>query len=182
MELGSLPTIDPRLIDYARANASVGINGVVLNNVNADARILTPEYLRKVAAIADLGGPMGFVSISPLASPPRRRSAACQQQTRSIRRSAPGGGGRLTRSTDSFPTWAASWSRRTRKGSRGRRTTDARHADGANMLADALAPHHGTVFWRAFVYSGASRTTVQSKPTPNSSRSTASSEAMSCCR
>ena len=52
-----LPTIDPRLIDYARANASIGINGAVLNNVNADARILTPEYLRKAAAIADAWRP-----------------------------------------------------------------------------------------------------------------------------
>ena len=54
-----LPAIDPRLIDYARANASVGINGAVLNNVNADAHILTPDYLRKVATIADAWRPYG---------------------------------------------------------------------------------------------------------------------------
>lgn len=52
--------IDPRLIDYARANASVGINGAAINNVNADARILTPDYLKKVAAIADIFRPYGI--------------------------------------------------------------------------------------------------------------------------
>src|SRR5690349_21656789 len=55
-----LPQVDPRLTDYARADASIGINGAVLNNVNADARILTPEYLGKVAAIADAWRPYGI--------------------------------------------------------------------------------------------------------------------------
>src|SRR5690606_18781784 len=53
-------TVDPRYTDYARTNASVGINGAVVNNVNADIRILTPEYLQKVAAIADAWRPYGM--------------------------------------------------------------------------------------------------------------------------
>ena len=75
------------MIDYARANASIGINGVVLNNVNADAQILTPEYLRKVAALAErLAGPTASASFSPRASARRSRSAASTPPTRSTQR------------------------------------------------------------------------------------------------
>ena len=57
---GTVPNIEQRYIDYARANASIGINGAVLNNVNADPKILTPEYLRKVAALAAACRPYGI--------------------------------------------------------------------------------------------------------------------------
>lgn len=152
-----LPAIDPRLIDYARADASVGINGVVLNNVNADARILTPDYLRKVAAIADAWRPYGIrVYLSarfsapmelghlPTADPldPRVRSW-WRAKADEIYRRIPDFGGLLVKANS--------------EGQPGPQSYGRSHADGANMLADALAPHHGTVIWRAFVYSGATQ-------------------------
>jgi alpha-glucuronidase len=150
-----LPTIDPRLIDYARADASIGINSVVLNNVNADARILTPAYLRKVAAIADAWRPYGIrVYLSarfsapteigglPTADPldPRVRGW-WRTKADEIYRLIPDFGGFLVKANA--------------EGQPGPQAYGRTHADGANMLADALAPHRGTVLWRAFVYSGA---------------------------
>jgi alpha-glucuronidase len=150
-----LPAIDPRLIDYARANASIGINGAVLNNVNADARILGPEYLRKVAAIASTWRPYGIrvylsarfsapieVGGLPTADPldPRVR-AWWKAKANEIYRLIPDFGGFLVKANA--------------EGQPGPQTYGRSHADGANMLADALAPHRGIVLWRAFVYSGA---------------------------
>jgi alpha-glucuronidase len=149
-----LPAIHPRLIDYARANASIGINGAVLNNVNADARILTTEYLRKVAAIADPWRPYGIrVYLSarfsapieigglPTADPldPRVR-AWWRAKADEIYRFVPDFGGFLVKANS--------------EGQPGPQSYGRTHADGANMLAQALAPHGGTVLWRAFVYSG----------------------------
>src|SRR5206468_633998 len=148
-----LPAIDPRLIDYARVNASVGINGVVLNNVNADARILTPEYLRKVAAIADAWRPYGIrIYLSarfsapiefghlPTADPldPSVRHW-WRAKADEIYRLVPDFGGFLVKANS--------------EGQPGPQTYGRTHAEGANMLADALAPHRGKVIWRAFVYS-----------------------------
>jgi alpha-glucuronidase len=147
-----LPTIDERVIDYARANASIGINGAVLNNVNADARILTPAYLRKVTAIADAWRPYNLrVYLSarfsapmelgglPTADPldPRVRSW-WRAKADDIYRAIPDFGGFLVKANSEGQPGPASYHRT--------------HADGANMLADALAPHHGTVIWRAFIY------------------------------
>lgn len=151
-----LPTIDPRLIDYARANASIGINGVVLNNVNADARILTPEYLHKVAAIADAWRPYGIrVYLSARFSAPKEIGGIStadpldpsvrnwwRQKADEICELIPDFGGFVVKANA--------------EGQPGPQTYGRTHADGANMLADALAPHDGTVFWRAFVYSDAS--------------------------
>lgn len=149
-----LPKIDPRLIDYARANASIGINGAVLNNVNADAQILTPGYLRKVAAIADAWRPYGIrVYLSarfsapidigglPTADPfdPRVR-AWWKGKADEIYRLIPDFGGFLVKANS--------------EGQPGPQAYGRSHADGANMLADALASHRGIVIWRAFVYSG----------------------------
>ena len=148
-----LPRIDKRLIDYARANASIGINGVVLNNVNADARILTPDYLEKVRAIAaawrsygihvyltarfsapiDIGG---LKTADPL-NPEVR--AWWHGKIDEIYRLIPDFGGFLVKASS--------------EGQPGPQTYGRTHEDGANMLGDALAPHHGTLFWRAFVYS-----------------------------
>ncbi|WP_458388996.1 alpha-glucuronidase family glycosyl hydrolase [Sphingomonas sp. F9_3S_D5_B_2] len=149
-----LPRISPRMIDYARANASVGINAVVLNNVNADARILTPEYLRKVAALSDAWRPFGirvFLSArfsapielghlktaDPL-SPPVR--AWWRAKADEIHRLIPDFGGFLVKANS--------------EGQPGPQSYGRTHAQGANMLAAALAPHGGTLLWRAFVYSG----------------------------
>jgi alpha-glucuronidase len=152
-----LPAIEPRLIDYARANASIGINAAVLNNVNADARILTPDHLRKVAAIADAWRPYGIrVFLSARFSAPReigglstadpldpRVRAWWRAKAEEIYRLIPDFGGFVVKANA--------------EGQPGPQSYGRTHADGANMLADALAPHRGTVLWRAFVYSDASK-------------------------
>ena len=149
-----LPAIDSRLIDYARANASTGVNGAVLNNVNSDARVLTPEYLRKVAAIADAWRPYGMqVYLSARFSAPmeigglatadpldRQVRAWWRAKSDEVYRLIPDFGGFLVKANS--------------EGQPGPQTYGRSHADGANMLAEVLAPHHGVVLWRAFVYSG----------------------------
>jgi len=144
--------IDARLTDYARANASIGINGAVLNNVNASAQMLTAEYLSKTGAIADAFRPYGIkVYLSARFSAPVEIGglktadpfdAAVQdwwkQKVNEIYRIIPDFGGFLVKANS--------------EGQPGPRTYDRTHADGANLLADALAPHNGVVIWRAFVY------------------------------
>jgi alpha-glucuronidase len=151
-----LPSVDPRMIDYARANASVGINAAVLNNVNADARILTAPYLRKVAALADAWRPYGIkVYLSARFSAPidigglptadpldPRVQAWWRGKADAIYRLIRDFGGLLVKANS--------------EGQPGPQTYGRTHADGANMLAAALAPHSGTLIWRAFVYSGGS--------------------------
>ena len=149
-----LPTLDPRLIDYARANASIGINGAVLNNVNSDARILTPEYLGKVAAIADAWRPYGIrVYLSARFSAPREIGGLAtadpvDADVRSWWRSKADEIYRLIPDFGGFLVKANS------EGQPGPQAYGRTHADGANMLAEALAAHRGVVLWRAFVYSG----------------------------
>lgn len=144
--------IDPRYHDYARANASIGINGAVLTNVNANALILTPMYLKKVAALADLFRPYGIrvyltarfsapVEIGglPTADPLDPRVAQWwEKKATEIYQYVPDFGG--------FTVKANS------EGQPGPQNYNRTHADGANMLAKAVAPHGGIVMWRAFVY------------------------------
>ncbi|MET1163054.1 MAG: alpha-glucuronidase family glycosyl hydrolase [Pseudoxanthomonas sp.] len=145
--------LDPRYTDYARANASLGINGTVLNNVNSNALSLTPAYLEKTAAIAGVLRPYGIrVFLSARFSAPIEIGGlktadpldpAVQRWWRSkadeIYRTIPDFGGFLVKANS--------------EGQPGPQDYGRSHADGANMLADALAPHGGTVMWRAFVYS-----------------------------
>ena len=92
--------VSPRYRDYARANASIGINAVALNNVNASAQILTPAYLRKVAALADVFRPWGIrVFLSARFSAPDRARRPAPPPIRWTRASPPGGARRPTRST-----------------------------------------------------------------------------------
>ncbi|MCT8284185.1 alpha-glucuronidase [Xanthomonas translucens pv. translucens] len=144
--------IDPRYTDYARANASIGINGAVLNNVNAEAVSLTAAYLDKTAALAAALRPYGIrVYLSARFSAPIEigglRSAdpldpAVQRWWRvkadEIYARIPDFGGFLVKANS--------------EGQPGPQDYGRSHADGANMLADALAPHGGVVMWRAFVY------------------------------
>jgi alpha-glucuronidase len=149
----SLPdTISQRYIDYARANASIGINGTVLTNVNANALILTKEYLVKVAALANALRPYGI------------------KVYLTARFSAPVEIGNLKTADPLVPEVAAWWKNKTEEiytyipdfggflvkanseGQPGPQNYNRTHADGANMLADAVAPHNGIVMWRAFVY------------------------------
>jgi alpha-glucuronidase len=145
--------LDPRLEEYARANASVGINGAVLNNVNADPAILTAAYLEKVAALARVFRPYGirvYLSANfaaphvlghlPTADPLDGRVARWWRDKASeIYRLVPDFGGFLVKANS--------------EGQPGPQDYGRTHADGANVLADALAPHGGIVMWRAFVYS-----------------------------
>jgi alpha-glucuronidase len=150
---GDLPdVILPRYRDYARANASIGVNAVALNNVNANARILTAAFLRKVAALANVFRPWGIrVFLSARFSAPielggSRTADPCdadvaawwREKANEIYRLIPDFGGFLVKANS--------------EGQPGPQDYGRTHADGANVLADALAPHDGVVIWRAFVY------------------------------
>lgn len=144
--------LDPRYTDYARANASIGINGTVLNNVNAAPEILTPRYLEKAAALAGVFRPWGvrvYLSVrfsSPIdvgglesADPLREDVRAWwKEKADEIYRLIPDFGGFLVKANS--------------EGQPGPQDYGRTHADGANLLAAALKPHGGTVMWRAFVY------------------------------
>lgn len=146
-------TLDPRYTDYARANASIGINAVSVNNVNASPRFLTAEYLSKVKALADVFRPYGirvFLSLnfaSPKVLGKLRTSDPLdpevrrwwQTKTKEIYQYIPDFGGFLVKANS--------------EGEPGPQEYGRTHADGANMLAEAIAPYGGLVIWRAFVYS-----------------------------
>lgn len=145
-------TLDPRYTDYARANASIGINAVAVNNVNASARFLSAEYLVKVKALADVFRPYGiqvFLSVNFAAPKILGKLTTSDpldpqviqwwaQKTAEVYRFIPDFGGFLVKANS--------------EGEPGPQEYGRTHADGANMLAEALAPHGGLVIWRAFVY------------------------------
>ncbi|RZA02667.1 MAG: alpha-glucuronidase [Sphingobacteriaceae bacterium] len=147
-----LPEIEQRYIDYARANASLGINGTVLTNVNANAQILTKDYLVKVAALAKAFRPYGIkVYLTARFSAPIELKAtttadpldqSVQQwwnnKAIEIYQLIPDFGGFLVKANS--------------EGQPGPQNYGRGHVEGANMFADALAPHGGIVMWRAFVY------------------------------
>ena len=144
--------VDPRYTDYARANASIGINGVSLTNVNADATVLTPRYLEKVAALADVFRPYGIrVYLTARFSAPMEIggldtadpldpavAAWWKAKADEIYTYVPDFGGFLVKANS--------------EGQPGPQDYGRSHADGASMLAAAVAPHGGVVMWRAFVY------------------------------
>jgi alpha-glucuronidase len=145
--------IDPRYKDYARANASIGINGVSPINVNANAQTLTPQYLAKVKALADVFRPYGIkVYLTARFSAPieigKLKTADpldpsvqkwWKDKVDEIYTYIPDFGGFLVKANS--------------EGQPGPQNYGRNHADGANLLADAVAPHGGIVMWRAFVYS-----------------------------
>lgn len=145
--------ISPRYKDYARANASIGINGTVLTNVNANALIITPEYLEKVAALANVFRPYGIkvyltarfsapIEIGGLKTADPLDSTVIawwNKKVEEIYKYIPDFGGFLVKANS--------------EGQPGPQDYKRNHADGANMLASALEPHGGIVMWRAFVYS-----------------------------
>jgi alpha-glucuronidase len=144
--------IDKRYIDYARANASIGINGTVLTNVNANATILTKPYLEKVKALADVFRPYGIkVYLTARFSAPielgRLKTADplndtvqqwWKEKIKEVYSIIPDFGGFLVKANS--------------EGQPGPQDYKRNHADGANMLADAVAPFGGIIMWRAFVY------------------------------
>ena len=149
----SLPDkAEPRYSEYARANASIGINGCVLNNVNANPAMLQPEYLKKVAALADVFRPYGMkVYLSVKFSSPQNIGGLetsdpldpnvqewWKNKAKEIYSYIPDFGGFLVKANS--------------EGQPGPQNYNRTHAEGANMLADALKPFGGIVMWRAFVY------------------------------
>ena len=144
--------LSPRYEQYARANASIGINATVLNNVNASSDLLKKEYLIKVKALADVFRKYGikiYVSINFSApknldglanSDPLNKDVQhwWRSKVKEIYALIPDFGGFLVKANS--------------EGQPGPQDYGRTHADGANMLADALSPYGGTVFWRAFVY------------------------------
>lgn len=141
-----------RLITYARSNASISINGAVLNNVNASPQMMTSEYLHKVKVIADIFRPYGirvYLSInfaSPMALGYTKTADPLdmkvqlwwKKKAKEIYASIPDFGGFLVKANS--------------EGQPGPGDYHRSHADGANMLADALKPFGGIVMWRSFVY------------------------------
>ena len=141
-----------RLLMYARLNASIGINGTVLNNVNASPKMMTSEYINKVKVIANVFRPYGirvYLSInfaSPMAlgytktADPLDRKVQqwWQKKAKEIYAAIPDFGGFLVKANS--------------EGQPGPGDYHRTHADGANMLADALKPYGGIVMWRSFVY------------------------------
>ncbi len=145
--------IDKRYKDYARANASLGINAVSLTNVNANATVLTTAYLKKVAALANTFRPYGIkVFLTARFSAPieigglktadpfdKEVQDWWKQKAKEIYSFIPDFGGFLVKANS--------------EGQPGPQNYKRSHADGANMLADAVAPNGGIIIWRAFVYS-----------------------------
>ncbi len=144
---------DPRYVDYARANASIGVNGTVLNNVNAKADSLTAPYIAKAADLAEVFRPYGIrVYLSARFSAPIEIGglktadpldpavrAFWKTKADEIYKAIPDFGGFLVKANS--------------EGQPGPQDYGRTHVDGANMLADAVGPHGGIVMWRAFVYS-----------------------------
>lgn len=145
--------ISPQYVDYARANASIGINGTVLTNVNANALVFRPDYLDKIKALANVFRPYGIkvyltarfsapieLDNLPTADPlDPRVQTWWREKVAEIYKRIPDFGGFLVKANS--------------EGQPGPQNYHRTHADGANMLADALAPYNGVVMWRAFVYS-----------------------------
>jgi alpha-glucuronidase len=146
-------TISPRYEEYARANASIGINAAVLNNVNASPNMLRKDYLEKVKVLADIFRPYGikvYLSVnfsSPKVlgglenSDPLNREVQkwWKDKAAEIYKLIPDFGGFLVKANS--------------EGQPGPQDYGRTHADGANMMADVLKPYGGIVMWRAFVYS-----------------------------
>lgn len=143
---------NPRYTDYARANASVGINGTVLNNVNANAQNLAPDYLDKAATLADTFRPYGIrVYLSVRFSAPIELGGLKTADPRDpeVQRWWREKAGEIyTR----IPDFGGFLVKANSEGQPGPQDYGRSHAEGANLLADALATHGGVVMWRAFVY------------------------------
>lgn len=145
-------SLHDRLITYARANASLGINGSVLNNVNASPKMMTAEYINKVKVIANILRPYGirvYLSInfaSPMAlgytktADPLDKKVQLwwKKKAKEIYSAIPDFGGFLVKANS--------------EGQPGPGDYHRTHADGANMLADAVKPYGGIIMWRSFVY------------------------------
>ncbi|WP_200845566.1 alpha-glucuronidase [Sphingobacterium sp. 18053] len=144
--------LSPRYEQYGRANASIGINATVLNNVNASSDLLKTDYLKKVKALADVFRKYGikvYVSIN-FSSPQNigglTNSDPLNQEVKRWWKS------KVKEIYALIPDFGGFLVKANSEGQPGPQDYGRTHADGANMLADALSPYGGIVFWRAFVY------------------------------
>ncbi|WP_333624821.1 alpha-glucuronidase [Sphingobacterium siyangense] len=144
--------LSPRYEQYGRANASIGINATVLNNVNASSDLLKTDYLKKIKALADVFRKYGikvYVSIN-FSSPQNigglTNSDPLNQEVKRWWKS------KVKEIYALIPDFGGFLVKANSEGQPGPQDYGRTHADGANMLADALSPYGGTVFWRAFVY------------------------------
>ncbi|HEX7072272.1 MAG TPA: alpha-glucuronidase family glycosyl hydrolase [Rhodothermales bacterium] len=145
--------LSPRYTDYARANASIGINGTVLTNVNANAFVLTPAYIEKAAALADVFRPYGIrVYLTARFSAPREIGglATADPLDPDVRA---WWAAKADEIYEAIPDFGGFLVKANSEGQPGPQDYGRTHAEGANMLAEAVAPHGGIVMWRAFVYS-----------------------------
>jgi alpha-glucuronidase len=147
-----LPQIEQRYIDYARANASIGINGTVLTNVNANAQILTKDYLVKVAALAKAFRPYGIkVYLTARFSAPieLKGTTTADPLDPTVQK---WWNDKVTEIYKDIPDFGGFLVKANSEGQPGPQNYGRGHMEGANMFADALAPHGGIIMWRAFVY------------------------------
>jgi alpha-glucuronidase len=145
-------TLSGRYEDYARVNASIGINGSVVNSVNANPLSLTTAYLAKVAALADLWRPYGvrmYLSAN-FAAPVR--IGGLDSADPLDRRVADWWKAKADEIYGLIPDFGGFTVKANSEGQPGPKNYGRNHAEGANVLADALAPHGGNVIWRAFIY------------------------------
>ena len=148
--------IRPEYEEYARANASIGINGTVLNNVNADPCMLTREYLEKVKVLADIFRPYNLKVYLSL-------NFAAPKHLANLKTSDPldkdvikWWNDKVAEIYSIIPDFGGFLVKANSEGQSGPQDYGRTHADGANMIADALKPYGGIVMWRAFVYAAES--------------------------
>ncbi|WP_297336996.1 alpha-glucuronidase family glycosyl hydrolase [Algoriphagus sp.] len=145
--------VDPRYVDYARANASLGINAVSLTNVNANAWILREDFVEKVKVLADIFRPYGiqvFLTArfsAPIEMGKLETADPLDQEVQKFWKD------RVAMIYKAIPDFGGFLVKANSEGQPGPHEYNRDHATGANLLADALSPHGGIVIWRAFVYS-----------------------------
>lgn len=145
--------IDQRYIDYARANASIGINGTVLTNVNANALILRSDYLEKVKALADIFRPYNIkVYLTARFSAPIELGGM-KTADPTLPEVQKWWSDKVSEIYEIVPDFGGFVVKANSEGQPGPQNYGRSHVEGANMIADALAMHGGVVMWRAFVYS-----------------------------
>ena len=144
--------IRPEYEEYARANASIGINGTVLNNVNADARMLSREYLEKVKVLADIFRPYNLKVYLSLNFAAPKHLAGLKTSDPLDKDVIKWWNDKVAEIYSIIPDFGGFLVKANSEGQSGPQDYGRTHADGANMIADALKPYGGIVMWRAFVY------------------------------
>jgi alpha-glucuronidase len=148
--------IRPEYEEYARANASIGINGTVLNNVNADPCMLTREYLEKVKVLADIFRPYNIKVYLSLNFAAPKHLAGLKTSDPLDKEVIKWWNDKVAEIYSIIPDFGGFLVKANSEGQSGPQDYGRTHADGANMIADAVKPYGGIVMWRAFVYAAES--------------------------